>query len=58
MLIYLRLVTIGACSIVALGATVTKDIPRLSSAWSKCGAISKINKDSIWCRGYSKSNKD
>ena len=53
----LKSVTIGACSIVALGATVTKDIPRFSSA-KGIPAISKINKDAIWSRGYSKSNKD
>lgn len=45
----LKSVTIGACSIISLGAIVTKDIPRFSVA-SGVPAVAKIKPDIYWAR--------
>ncbi len=48
----LKSVTIGACSIVALGSTVTKDIPRFSIA-KGIPAKATIKNNLYWARSYS-----
>ena len=53
----LKSVTIGACSIVALGSTVTKDIPRFSIA--KGVPAKATAKDSLyWARSYTERAKE
>lgn len=47
----LKDVTIGACSIVALGSIVTKDIPRFSIA-KGAPCASEINPDIYWARSH------
>jgi acetyltransferase-like isoleucine patch superfamily enzyme len=48
----LKDITIGACSIIGLGAIVTKDIPRFHSAVGSPAKFRKI--DAIWTRNNSK----
>lgn len=45
----LKSTTIGACSIIALGSVVTKDVPRFSIA-SGVPAISRTNENTYWAR--------
>lgn len=53
----LKDITVGACSIIALGSIVTKDVPRFSVA-SGTPAKCKINKDNIWTRNHSQRSLD
>lgn len=53
----LKSVTIGACSIVALGSIVTKNIARFTVA-KGIPAEGKENKEFYWSRNYSKKSKD
>lgn len=47
----LKNVTVGACSVVALGSLVTKDVPRFSIA-KGTPALSTVKRDIFWSRGY------
>jgi acetyltransferase-like isoleucine patch superfamily enzyme len=48
----LKDVTVGACSIIALGSTVTKDTPRFSSI-KGVPAIASVQTDRYWARDHS-----
>lgn len=50
-------VTIGACSIVAAGAVVTKNMPRFSNIYG-VPAIYRLSEGSFWARSYSSSAKN
>ncbi|MEA5415565.1 acyltransferase [Synechococcus sp. BA-132 BA5] len=52
----LKSVKIGACSIISLGAIVTKDVPRFSVA-SGVPAVSKIKTDIYWARNENEQAK-
>lgn len=47
-------VSIGACSIIALGSVVTRDVPRFSVAGGSPAKIIRVDKDRIWSRANSR----
>lgn len=53
----LKSVKIGACSIIALGAIVTKDAPRFSVS-SGVPAVSKVKSDIYWARSQNENARN
>ncbi|WP_444930971.1 acyltransferase [Microbulbifer sp. SSSA002] len=53
----LKSVNIGACSIISLGAIVTKDVPRFSIA-SGVPAVSKVKPNIYWARNQTEQAKN
>lgn len=52
----LKSVTIGACSIIALGSIVTQSLPRFALAKGK-PAVATIKTDIYWARGYDRGSR-
>ena len=52
----LKSVKVGACSVIALGSLVTKDIPRFSIARG-VPAVARVDRDLYWSRGEGEDQK-